>query len=327
MTSVESSLQSYRASRVVVTGASGFVGSHLTRLLVNAGAHVTTLGRSPFPARLADLSERCTHSLCDMTDRARVAEVCSNVRPNFVFHLAAYAVQARHRDFRIALATNVNAALNLIEAASTAGVRGIVQVGTSHEYGAGGPLSEDSALNPVGMYGASKAAGMILGRARARELGAHWLGVRPFVVYGPDEDEQKLIPHIVLNALRGERVITTTGEQVRDLIYVQDLVEAVACALVASPPAGEVLNVASGSGVPLARVFDILHGLLPRAVWERGARNLRPDDVQVQFASVQKLQHLLPWWRPRVGLEQGLGLVVEHYRRRVAAPAAGDMPA
>lgn len=326
MTSVESSLQRYRATRVVVTGASGFVGSHLTRLLVNAGADVTTLARSPSTARLVDMSGQFSHSACDLTDRAHVKEVFSAIRPQMVFHLAAYAVQARDRDVRIAIATNVDAAVNIVEAASAAGARLVVQVGTSHEYGAGGPLAEDSALNPVGVYGASKAAGMILGRARARELGAHWLGLRPFVIYGPGEDEQKLIPHIVLNALGGEQVITTTGEQVRDLIYVQDFVEAMACVAMASPPPGEILNVASGNAVTLATVFDILQYLLPEAVWERGARSMRPDDVEVQFASRQKLERYLPWWRPRVGLEQGLRRVVEHYRLEVAARFSGDTP-
>lgn len=306
---------------VAVTGASGFIGSHLVRELLGCGASVVALYPEDQAPRLEDMKGPLEKRYFDLADPQQATSAIAGVRPEVVFHLAAYGVQARDRELERAIAVNVAGAAAVVSGAHAARSRRVIQIGTSHEYGgADGSISEEAPLEPTGIYGATKAAGMVVGRARARELGVPWTGLRPFVTYGPAEDEEKLVPYVITRALRGEPVTTTAGEQIRDLTYVEDLVHAMALAACADLPPGEVLNLGSGEPRRLLDVLRLLAQILPTADIRPGQRPPRPDDVSRQVADVSKQRRLLPW-RPEVTLERGLRRTVEFYAARVRAGA------
>ncbi len=312
-------LPSLTGSRVLVTGGAGFVGAHLTRILLACGAQVTVADVAEDPWRLSDLRGQFHYEQVDLAERQAATRCLTAVEPRYVFHLAAYGVQPSQRDWWEALRCNVAGALAVVEASVEAGVERMVQVGTAHEYGGGEePLAEDRALNPVGVYGATKAAAMVVGRARARELGLAWTGVRPFVAFGPQEAEGKLVPYVFLRALKGLPIETTSGEQVRDFIYVKDLVAGMVHAAVAPDTIDQIVNLAAGNVMPLAELIRRAAALVPGADLRLGARPHRSDHIPRQEADLSKVARLLPEWRPRYDLETALRETLSWYESALA---------
>jgi nucleoside-diphosphate-sugar epimerase len=304
-----------RGLRVAVTGGSGFVGSHLVRTLVQFGAQVTALYPEPTAPRLQDL-ESIERVVFDLQNPDSVVTSLSEARPEIVFHLAAYGVQRRDRDLTKAVLTNVSGAAAVVEGAAQAGTRIVVHIGTSAEYGGlAEPIPEDAEIRPAGIYAATKAAGTIVARARARELGVRWLGLRPFVTFGPGEDRDKLVPYVITRALGGEPVITTGGTQIRDFVYVEDLVLGVAMAPFCDLADGEILNLGTGVGTSVGEIIDLIARTIGRADLRIGARNLSVDDVPRQVADVTKQRRLLPAWRPTTSLDEGIRRTIAWYSR------------
>jgi nucleoside-diphosphate-sugar epimerase len=305
-------LAGYRGKRVAVTGASGFLGSKLVHLLLAHRARVHAISLDAPSASQSGWEGAVEVVDADLSRAAEIRSLLADLAPHVVFHLGAYGVQARDRDTDRAVAVNVRGSLAVVEGAARAGSDLVVQVGTSHEYGSSDrPLDEDSPLEPRGIYGATKAAGMIVGRGRARELGQRWAGLRPFTCYGPGEDRRKFIPDIVGRALVGEPVPTTEGRQVRDFVYAEDLAEGIALAGVVPLPQGQILNLGSGKGTSLREVIGMLSAMLPGADFRIGALPRRDDDVRCQIADTRRQRELLATWRPRTELSRGLRRVID----------------
>jgi len=312
-------LKSYEGTRVAITGAGGFVGSHLAQTLQELGARVVALDVVNPSERLDDFSGGIEYVPFDLlrVDAAKAA--IRDVSPELLFHLAAYAVQPRERDAQIAISINVAGSAAVIEGAAEGDVKGIVQVGTSHEYGGDDqPIDESHSLDPTGIYGATKAAAMIVGRARAREIGVRWLGVRPFVTFGPREDEDKLVPYIITRALRGEPVLTTDGSQNRDVLYVRDMVRAMALLAAADVPTGACVNIGSGRWTSLRAIMESIRELIPTGDYRFGARKARVDDIKSQIANNARLRKFLPGWVPEYSLRKALVETIHYYARKFA---------
>lgn len=307
-----SSIRHLRGVRVAVTGASGFLGSHVVRALVGVGANVTALCRGDAP-RLSDLGEACTVVPFDLLDEVPAKRAFDVARPQLLIHCAAYGVQSRDRDAERATAVNVTGTLRLVVSAARAGVKTFLHVGTSHEYGEGPSLAEDAPLHPVGIYGATKAVGTIVSRARAVELGLRWLGVRPFIVYGPGEDDDKLIPYAVRCGLAGKPVMATSGETIRDFTFVSDLVDGLVAATTTPLPSGTLVNLGSGVGTRIADVLHTIAELIDGTELVLGGRRPRPDDVAVQVADTARQRATLGWM-PTTSLRSGLTQTVDSFR-------------
>lgn len=303
-------------ARVLVTGGAGFVGSHLVRLLLACGARVVVLDVAGEPWRLADMAGAVEYVQVDLNDSASLRAIVAEHNPTHVFHLAAYAVQPSQRNWHDAVQANVSATLSIVDACGQDSNIRFVQIGTAHEYGgAEAAIGEDAPLRPVGVYGATKAAGMIVGRARAREVGVEWTGLRPFVAFGPQEAHQKLIPYVLTQALSGRPIETTKGDQIRDFIYVKDLVAGMVHAALAPAAVDEILNLSAGQVMSLADLIREAASLVPGADLRLGARPHRSDHIPVQKADLSKTKRLLPSWQPHYSIRDALQETLNWYRK------------
>ena len=287
---------------VLLTGATGFIGSHLLARLLDAGARVGVLVR---PGREADMAG-CRVCIADLTDAAAVRRAVEDIRPEVVFHLAAAGVTDPFLPVETALRVNLWGTLNLLHA-----LEGTARVVVARTPG------EPLALN---VYSASKAAAWVFCRMYHRTRGWPIVGVMPFQVYGPGQPERSLIPAAIIAALQGRDFPIHPGEQVRDWVYVNDVVEGFLRAGLSSIGEGETFQLGTGRGHSVAQVVKMIFALVggpgkPLV----GALPYRPGEVMEQVADPSLAQEVLGW-EPQVALEEGLRRTIAWFADRDNLP-------
>jgi NAD dependent epimerase/dehydratase len=313
------------AKRAFLTGAGGFIASHLTEALLKDGWQVTALihynsrndwgwleplHRKP-PANLQVL-------LGDIADPFLMREAVDG--SEVVFHLAAlisipYSYQAPASYVQ----TNVTGTLNLAEAARKAGVKRFVHTSTSEVYGSARytPLDEEHPLQGQSPYSASKIAADKLIESYVCSFGLPAVTVRPFNTYGPRQSARAVIPSIIAQALQGNTVRLGSLDTIRDLTFVSDTVAGFLRAAEAEGVDGQTINLGTGSAVSIRElaqtIFDLL-GISGAIVTD--PQRIRPATSEVrQLASDNRKAKKLLGWQPEVALKDGLGRTIEWMRQ------------
>lgn len=286
------------ARRVFLTGATGFLGRRLAARLVEAGHSVYALC---LPGEAAPPGVTALPG--DVTDAAAIATALEQARPARIFHLAAVGVTDPALAPAETCRVNVLGTIHLLEAARALDVQRLVLVGSSFEYGA---RRAEELLDPLNAYGASKAAAWAYARAAFNAWNAPVVWARPFQVYGPGQPAHTLIPAAIRAALSGADFEMTGGEQQRDFIYVDDVVDGLLALAEAPGIKGHAFDLGTGQ---LHRVRDVIARIwaLTGATGQirLGARPYRPGEVPALPAAVERTRRVVGW-EARVGLEEGL---------------------
>jgi nucleoside-diphosphate-sugar epimerase len=302
--------------RVFLTGGTGFIGSQVARLLVRRGCDVTVLVRAGSSLRrLSDISESLKLLEGDLFAPAAFPAMLKTVAPEVVFHLAWYLEPALCLDSPKNLDC-LAGSVALFQALEGTGCRRVVLAGTINEYDDRvGRATESSPLRPSTLYGACKAALACVAEQLARLQGWNLVRARMFNVYGPGEDQRRLVAHVVCKLLRGESCDITSGEQIRGYLHVEDMATALV-AVAASDFAGAV-NVGSSQPVSVADVARKAAALIGAEHLLRiGARPQRLGDSGVLYPDTKLLLGELGW-RPRYTLEDGLRQTIDWWKDKL----------
>jgi UDP-glucose 4-epimerase len=321
------------AGRVaLLTGASGFIGSHLARRLVSAGAEVHALLRpGTLPRRLDDVCPRVNAWMGDVTDYRSVLDCCRAARPEVVVHLAGdTAVRHFDRGWKAverSVAVNLLGTLNMLRAAAESGapVSAFVRAGGLEEYGtAKTPFDEDMRERPSSPYSASQVAGTHYTQMLQQHLGFAVVTLRPALVYGPDQSADFLVPSLIASCLRGAPFAMTAGMQRRELVYIDDVVDAFARAATRPGLAGAVLNIGPGVEYTIREVAETIAELVGvPGLLRIGASPERAGNLQRLVARNERARTLLGW-QPTVALRDGLQRTVAWYRSQLESLTAAE---
>jgi nucleoside-diphosphate-sugar epimerase len=312
-------------ARVLVTGSTGFIGSHLTRRLVADGADVhalTSTVSSVYPTRLLDLRNQLTLHEGSLEDRSAMDAVVAAARPEVIFHLGAYThVGKSWQRVDECIQVNVQGTVNLLQALAGTDYRRFVYTGTSEIYGdVPIPFREDGPVNPVSPYSVAKYAGERY--CRMFFQGRQWpiVMVRPFNAYGPMQTPDRVIPEIIGRALRKQRLAMTQGLQTREFNYVEDLADGFVRAATADGVEGEVINLGGGPEVSMRDLATTILDLMGNPVEpEFGALPERPTEIMRMYADTDKTKRLLGYNAP-TSLADGLRKTIEWYTGEAASP-------
>lgn len=293
----------------IVTGASGFIGTHLVARLLAEGSRVSVLVR-PSSVLPLEWRDRVNVVACDdFSERGLRRLLHASVET--VFHLAAYGVRPNHRGIDEMIAINIEMPAALLRLCAEWRAR-MIMAGTFSEYRSPASrelLTESSPLEQGKLYGSSKAAGGLMASAIASSGGTAFRLLRLFKVYGAGEAPHRLLPALVNGLAKRERVAISAGTQILDFVYVDDVVEAMlrADAHCREKGGAATWNVATGRGHSVREFAEHVTGAMQvdASLLGFGAIAMRKDDEPWLVGSPDLLRSELGW-QPSVGLEQGI---------------------
>lgn len=314
-------------SHILVTGANGFVGRHLGEALRAKGARVSQMVRSVS----SDSNAAEAQYAIDLTDRVKVADVISLLQPDYVIHLAGAKSRANDiAQFRDQYNENVLMSLNIIDACrALENFKRLVFLGTCDEYGqAATPYVETQREAPVCAYGLSKLAvtQILSGFFYSHRFPS--VVLRPTIIYGPGQGDEMFLPALIRSLLAGKDFPMTAGEQRRDFVFIDDVVDAIIKAVTVDERVnGTVINIGAGISYQIKELAALIAGLIDPAVGgliKFGAIEYRANEVMNYSVVTSRAKELLGWY-PCTRLEDGLEQTVRQFKESTDAQMRHDL--
>lgn len=300
--------------RVVITGAGGFIGANLTRRMISLGHNVhILLHPESNPWRLNEILDQVHVHSVDLKNQAKVSEVISISKPDWIFHLAVHGAYSWQNQDGDILCTNVLGTMNLLQAAIKQGFDAFINTGSSSEYGFKDHApKENEWLEPNSTYSASKIAASLFCEHQAKSTNTRIATMRLYSVYGPWEEPKRLMPSLLIHGIQGLYPPLTNPDTARDYIYIDDVVDAyLIAAEKIKPGVGEIFNVGSGIQTSIAELVSITDQIFPtRGVPRWGSMPNRNWDTNTWVSNPNKLIMDLNW-NPKTNLSRGLHLFTE----------------
>jgi NAD dependent epimerase/dehydratase len=322
------------ANNILVTGADGFIGSHLVEALVRSGERVVALAHYNATSSIGNLEyldrdvlESVEIRIGDICDAEFMAEAIK--KTDVVFHLAALiAIPYSYEAPRSYLNVNAGGTLNVLEAVHRGGHARVVLASTSEVYGSAQtvPIAESHPLQAQSPYSATKIAAEKLAESFHRSFGTPVVVMRPFNTFGPRQSARAFIPTVIRQALGGGSVHLGLTTPVRDLTYVSDTVSGLIAAGNATDLAGDVFNLGTGQGFSVgdvAKTILRLMGSSSEIVLDQ--RRVRPAGSEVdRLISDNSKFRQRTGWSPKLSLEEGLQRTIAFFKKHADALSPED---
>jgi NAD dependent epimerase/dehydratase len=324
----------WQGKKVLVTGAGGFIGSHLVDELLKKGADVTAFvhynARNDWgmlEGRYSDTTENLTVIAGDVTDALFVRKAVAE--KEYVFHLAALiGIPYSYVAPESYLNTNIKGTLNVMQACLDHDVTRVVHTSTSETYGTAiyTPIDEKHPLQGQSPYSASKIGADKMAESFHCSFGLPVTTIRPFNTFGPRQSTRAVIPTIITQALTGKTVKLGSLTPVRDLTYVADTVNGFIKFAESKKTIGMTVNTGSGRGVTIGELADIIiQQVNPEAKIICEEKRIRPEKSEVmELLCDNRCAKELAGWKPTYTLEQGLSLTIDWMKEHIASYKPGS---
>jgi nucleoside-diphosphate-sugar epimerase len=298
----------FTGNRALVTGANGYIGPHLCRKLCADGYQVFATSRVGTPS----VDHPLTWLECDLTCVENVKKIFASARPDVVFHLAGLADGGRQLDRVLpTFESNLTTTVNLLTAATEIGCARVIYSGSFEE-----PDCNISDMVPSSPYAAAKWAGSNYARMFHQLYNTQVVILRLFMTYGPGkQNQQKLIPYVIRSLLQGQAPKLSSGTRQIDWIFIDDVVDAMIKAALASNIVGSTIDIGSGRLVSIREIVKRIVKIVDkdRILPLFGEVGDRPME-QVKVADLMTTREKIGW-EPKVDLDKGLKITVDWYKQ------------
>jgi nucleoside-diphosphate-sugar epimerase len=312
---------SLKGKTVLITGSTGFVGANLTRHLIKLGIkpHVF-LRKESNVWRIKDKMSGLVVHYCDLQAQDETNSLIKDIRPQIVFHTAAYGGSPAQSDAGKMVKVNYLGTVALLNACREAEFELFVNTGSSSEYGPKDKaMRENDKLGPINEYGATKAAATLYCQAIAKKEGRPIVTLRLFSPFGPWEDISRLVPAVIASCLKGKDPEVSSPRPVRDFVFIEDVVEAyIKAAENKDKISGEIINIARGRQESVGRVLELAIKLTGANVSPAWNKVVNPRvEPKAWRADISKAQRVLDW-SPEHNLKEGLTRTVAWFRENTS---------
>lgn len=292
--------------KILITGGEGFIGRHLTKSLLGLGAQPILCSRHARPR-----SDAIGVLQLDLADMADKGNLLSQYEFDAVVHLASSgSLQKRYST----ITTDVAMVANLFDLLLATGCQKFIFLGSADQYGSAvAPQTEQTPPSPINLYGLGKTLIDVMIDYAARTTPAQVITLRPFSVYGPGQPERMFLSQLLQSCQTGEAFKMSRGDQLRDFVYVEDVCQAIICAITSDIAQG-VYNVGTGVGTRLWDLVQLVLKLTNSDVSiQRGFYSRSGDPPELVADLTQTLRDL--GWKPITPLEQGLRKTIDAFRQ------------
>jgi nucleoside-diphosphate-sugar epimerase len=302
--------------KALVTGASGFVGSCLTRRLLKENYEVHIIAREASNLwRLEDVLKDLRIHNTELTNSEEVAKLAHSINIDQVYHLATYGGYHYQINLEDIVNTNLIGTWNLFREFSKKNMDMFINTSSSSEYGEKfEPMKEDMKLEPNNMYGASKASGTILCSTYAKTNKIPLVTFRLFSPYGYYDSSTRLIPTVITSCLLEEEIKLSQKNAKRDFIFIDDVVEAYLSAIKLKDAYGEVINIGSGNQYTIEQVANIIISLIGKDVKVQWKKDLNRQYEPLIWVCDNKKAYEKLNWKPNVDITKGLNNTINWFK-------------
>jgi nucleoside-diphosphate-sugar epimerase len=311
-------MASLKSKRVLITGSTGFIGANLARRAQREGAEVHTITRKTSDRwRIQGIPDLNDH-IADLSDYNSIEPIVLAVKPDILYHVAAFGGNPIQTDFRSIFKSNITGTANLLKACEKVGFDLFVNTGSSSEYGVKTqPMSERDHLEPVNDYGVSKAIAALFCRTVANKRDLSIVTLRLFSPYGSFEDKSRLIPSVIMACLRGEGPRITSSTFVRDFIYIDDVMDAYILLKDMAKIKGLILNIGTGTQHSVGEVCEQIQEITDCHIEPKeGNPQKWPNEPQRWQSDITLTKKILGW-EPSYNLKQGLKASVKWFEENL----------
>jgi len=306
--------------KVLITGATGFIGANLARYFLEKGAEIFVFTRRASDKwRIWDILGNISEYSVDLKDPANLEKIIKKIKPQIVIHTAVYGGYFSQNDTAKIIETNFTGTVNLINALKGVKFELFINTGSSSEYGIKPrPMKETDSLEPFSEYGVSKAAADLYCHAIAKEENMPVVTLRLFSPYGYYEEKNRLISSVILSCLKFRNPKLSSPNSVRDFIFIEDIINAYKKVIDNKDRVkGEVFNIGSGKQHTVEKVVKNIVKLTGSKVKPEWGKIISPrHEPECWQADISKARRLLNW-EPEYSLRQGLEEDINWFKKNI----------
>lgn len=297
---------SRQAGSVFITGATGFIGSNLTRFLLKKGYSVHILLRkNSDTSNIKDILKLLKIHKGSLSEKNKLEIILKKIKPSYIFHLSSYGNSSFQKELDKMIYVNILGLYNLLQASLKINYKSLIISGSSSEYGfKNKPMKESDLLEPNSYYSATKSAASLLAQSFAYKNNKPIIILRLFSVYGPHEENSRLIPTVIKKALRNEKIFVTKETVKRDFIFIDDVLEAFYKTMKSKLKNGEIINIGTGKQYSNKEIIKTVEKILNLKL-RLGVFPQREWDSANWVANINKSKKMLKW-TAKNNIEQGL---------------------
>jgi nucleoside-diphosphate-sugar epimerase len=302
--------------RILLTGATGFIGSHLLKKLMMINVPVAILVRKKSDNwRILEMQKEVHVIQGELENIASITGPIINFKPDTLVHLAWYGVENRFRNDYQQVSLNLTHVANLLQLAEEACIKKIIAFGSQGEYGPQNiPIDEKVIPRPTTLYSAAKLSAFHLFNVFCKQQSIDFSWIRLFSIYGPKDNGSWLIPTVIKQLFLKREPALTAGTQKWDFLYIDDAVDAIIKILQTENTNG-IFNLGSGRSLAIREIVEkIRDNIDPALELGFGLIPYREDQVMFLEANIEKLKTLANWM-PQIGLDEGLQKTIAWYKQ------------
>ncbi len=291
--------------QLLVVGGAGFIGQHVVKKALEKGFNITVLSKNDH--NTIDKLDGVTYLTADIRHKVSLLTILEDKVFEYVINLGGYVDHANYSNGGDEVYdVHFNGVRNLVDCLDKSKIKGFVQIGSSDEYGNNpAPQFETQREAPISPYSCAKVASTYFLQTLFKTEKFPAVVLRPFLVYGPGQGEERFIPQIIKGCMSNQKFPASKGEQLRDFCFIDDFVRAVFSALDNDDVYGEVINVSSGKPISIKNIVDMIVDIFGFGKPQFGQIAYRDGENMTLYANIDKAEKLLGW-KPSVSLEKGL---------------------
>ena len=298
--------------RILIAGGTGFIGKNLVKRCIKDKFDVTILSTQKKKLNYKNLKQ----IKCDIAKKKQLFSKLNNKTFDYVVNLAGYVDHSKKIK---TLSSHFNGCKNLANYFKSKNIKKFIQIGSSVEYGKIKSPQIENRITPIkkikSFYGLAKlkSTNYLLNLNKKNFFPCTIL--RFFLVYGPGQLENRLIPYVISNCLKNNSFPNSKGNQLRDFLFIDDAVSGIMQSLNNKKSNGHILNICSGNPIKIKSIITKISKTIKKGKPIFGQIKLRPDEPLNLYSNYSKAKKILNW-KPKINLSKGLNRTIKYYERK-----------